>query len=251
MSKYKHMFKGQINVIFPELENHFHLTKAKAITTLLMEYPSPEQIAKLLNEEIFTVLTSKFKKFGVLRDKERFVNLIKELSSKSIGIKQYPTACLQYTIKILKFYEETMTEIKSKIKQSIMNSPYSRLLNEFGYGDINLALIVGEIGDIRRFGNAKKLVKYCGFDVSENQSGKSESKNCYISKRGNKILRNTFYQMVQIYLSHNKEGHHAQFFNRLRQRGKHPKQAMTATARKLAVKCYWDMLKCHEKVVEE
>ncbi len=243
LSKYKHMFKGQINIIFPELETHFHLSKTKAITGLLTRYPSPEIIAKLTDEEMQEALTSKYKKLAFLQKK--FIPKIRELAQKSVGIKGYPTDCFVQTIKILNFYEATMEDIKSKIKVAVMSSPYSRLLNEFGYDDVSLACIIGEVGDIRRFPNHKKFVSYCGLNVSEKQSGKNLSKNCYITKRGDKILRHTFYLLSLVQLSHNKEGHLAKFFNRLKEKGKHPKQCVTATSRKYAVKCYYDMMKCH------
>jgi transposase len=126
-----------------------------------------------------------------------------------------------------------------------MSCPYNRLLDEFGYDDITLAFIVGMVGDIRRFSHYKKFVSYCGLDVSEKQSGKNQSKNCYITKRGNKLLRHTFYLSTLVYLSHRKNSPQAKFYERLRKKGKHPKQCITAMARKLAVKCYWDMMKCH------
>ena len=52
--------------------------------------------------------------------------------------------------------------------------------------------------------------------------------------------------MVLAYLKYKKDGHHAQFFNKLRDNGKHPKQCMVAVARKLVVKAYYVLLKCHE-----
>jgi len=36
------------------------------------------------------------------------------------------------------------------------------------------------------------------------------------------------------------------FYRKLREKGKPHKKAATAVARKLAVKCFWDMLKCHQ-----
>ncbi len=246
LAKYKHMFKNQINIIFPELETNFHLTKAKALTTLLIKYPTPEAIAKLSDDELENALTANFKKTGHLPNKEKFMTKLKEIAKDSIGIKDYPTECFVQTIKILKFYERTIEEIKAKIKVAIMSSPYNGLLNEFGYDDVSLVSIVGEVGDVRRFPSHKKFVAYCGLNVSEKQSGKSQSKNCFITKRGNKLLRHTFYLMVLPYLHYRKDGHFTTFFNKLKERGKHPKQCVVAVARKLAIKCYYDMKKCHE-----
>jgi hypothetical protein len=38
----------------------------------------------------------------------------------------------------------------------------------------------------------------------------------------------------------------SKYYFKLKERGKHPKKCIVATARKLAVKCYYDFLKCHE-----
>lgn len=245
MSKYKHMFKNQLNIIFPELETHFFLSKAKGMTSLLIKYPTPEAIARLSDGELQEILKSHYKKGGNLVKKEKFTTTLKELASNSIGIKDYPTDCFTQTLKILQFYEDTIEEIKNRIKVAVMSCPYSRLIDEFGYDDVSLALIVGMVGDIRRFPHYKKFVSYCGFDVSAKQSGKSESKNCYITKRGNKTLRHTFYLATLVYLSHNKGSPHTKFYERLRAKGKHPKQCLTAMARKLAIKTYYDMMRCH------
>jgi transposase len=243
--KYKHMFKNQINVIFPELETHFHLNKAKALTNLLITYPYPAQIAGLSDEELEKTLKAPFKKLGHLGNRKKFITDLKLLASKSIGIKDYPIESFKQTIKILHFYEQTIEDIKKKIKISILSTPYSALLNEFGYDDTSAAAIIGEVGDIRRFANHKRFVSYCGLSISEKQSGKSISKNCFITKRGNKLLRHTFYLLTLVQLSHNRNGQFAQVFNKLKERGKHPKQCLVAIARKLAIKCYYDMHKCH------
>lgn len=245
LSKYKHMFKNQINIIFPELETHFHLSKAKGLVTLLSKYPTPESIAQLSDEELQKILKSRYKRSGNLVRKEKFTKTLKELASNSIGVKGYPTDCFVQSLKILQFYEDTIEEIKNKIKIAVMSCPYNGLLNEFGYDDITLAYIVGMVGDIRRFSHHKKFVSYCGLNVSERQSGKSVSKNCFITKRGNKLLRHTFYMSTLVYLSHRKNSPQAKFYERLREKGKHPKQCIVAMARKLAIKCYWDMMKCH------
>lgn len=37
------------------------------------------------------------------------------------------------------------------------------------------------------------------------------------------------------------------FFHKLKDKGKHPKKCMVATARKIAIKTYYEMKKCHLK----
>ena len=58
-----------------------------------------------------------------------------------------------------------------------------------GIGKLNGAMILGEIGDIKRFSNPSKLLAYAGLDPVINQSGKFNAKHTRMSKRGSKILR--------------------------------------------------------------
>lgn len=58
-----------------------------------------------------------------------------------------------------------------------------------GIGDINAAIILGEIGDVSRFINASKLAAYAGIDASVSKSGDFQSSNNRMSKRGSPYLR--------------------------------------------------------------
>lgn len=58
-----------------------------------------------------------------------------------------------------------------------------------GIGPILAAAILGEIGEIRRFKNAKALVAYAGVDPSVMQSGEFTAKKAHLSKRGSTHLR--------------------------------------------------------------
>jgi len=57
------------------------------------------------------------------------------------------------------------------------------------------SLFLAEIGDIKRFDNAKKLIKYAGTDPVIKQSGKYKVKMS-ISKQGSSFLRNVLFQMA-------------------------------------------------------
>lgn len=51
------------------------------------------------------------------------------------------------------------------------------------------AIIISEIGDIKRFSNPTKLLAYAGLDPGIRQSGNFNAKTTRISKRGSKHLR--------------------------------------------------------------
>ena len=57
-----------------------------------------------------------------------------------------------------------------------------------GIGYINGGMILGEIGDIRRFSRPNKLLAYAGLDPSVYQSGNFQAKKTKMPKRGSKVL---------------------------------------------------------------
>jgi transposase len=240
LTRYKFMFQNQLNIIFPELEKHFCIDSIKAMAQLLIKYPSPIKLANATAEDIFKTLKENKNYLRKIDYAER----IKALAANSVGVKGYPTTCFQYTIRLMAFYQELINDLRKQMKQRVLQTPYGRLLDEYGYRINSLSTIVGEVGDIRRFANHKKFVRYCGLDVSEKQSGKSTSKSCYITKRGNSYLRFTFYNLCLVHLCYKTKM--SQFFYRLRAAGKHPKKCMVALSRKLAIKCYYDLMKCHQ-----
>jgi transposase len=242
LMRYKLSFKSQLAVIFPELEKNFYIKRTKAVAYMLLKYPTPYQIAQATDQQIFTELTRKLKKstkFTV-----DYAKRLKAVAKESIGVPHYPVSCFKYTIKLMLFYQDLVDRLVKQMEKRVKQTPYAALLDEYGYKIISLSTIVGEVGDVRRFSNHKKFVKYVGLDVSEKQSGKSQSVNCYITKQGNKYLRHLFYNMVLNNLAYKTK--YADFFYRLKENGKHPKKCMIATARKLAVKSYYDLLKCHK-----
>ena len=74
---------------------------------------------------------------------------------------------------------------------------YKVLRSMAGVGDRLGPIILGEIGDIRRFRSGKALNAYAGNDAPPYQSGHFESRNRHISKRGNPALRKACFEVMQ------------------------------------------------------
>lgn len=62
-----------------------------------------------------------------------------------------------------------------------------------GIGDTLAPIILGEIGDIERFSNAKQLVAFSGIDPSVKQSGNFVGTKNKVTKRGSPFLRHALY----------------------------------------------------------
>lgn len=57
-----------------------------------------------------------------------------------------------------------------------------------GIGDTTACRLIGKLGDIQRFKNAKQVNAYEGIDIMRYQSGNTQYRD-RINKRGNKHLR--------------------------------------------------------------
>jgi len=239
--KYKCLLRDFIAVIFPELDKVLkHSRMGKSVLNLLLKYPRPQDIMAASDAELRQALLENVKTVNSYQ--LRSLEKITQLAQTSVGVKDYPVTAFQQTIKALLFYLAQVHDIKKGLKTYLKMTPYCKLLDEFGYDTVGLATILGEIGTIRRFPDHKHFVSYCGLSVTENTSGTSINKTRRLSKRGNSTLRQHFYIMVLPHIKHKTK--YAEFFHRLRDSGKHPKKCMVATARKLAIKTYYDFKNC-------
>lgn len=66
-----------------------------------------------------------------------------------------------------------------------------------GVGDKLAPKLIAEIGDVRRFTNAKALNAYADNDTPPYQSGQFDGTNRHISKRGSSVLRKLCYEVMQ------------------------------------------------------
>ena len=238
--RFKKSFQSQLSIIFPELEQAAYVKKGKGVFYLLLKYPTPADISAASTEDVFKALNEELQhnNFSMAHAEK-----IREVAKTSVGVAGYPVQCFQHTIRLILVNQKIVDSIVENLTVNLARTPYIKLLEKKGYGVVSLAVIVGEVGDIRRFSTHRKFVKYCGLDVSEKQSGKTTSIHCFITKQGNRYLRGMFYNLVLPQIAD--KGEFYEFYQRLKSKGKHTTTCMVAVSRKIAVRTYYDLLKCH------
>jgi transposase len=91
-------------------------------------------------------------------------------------------------VNIIELLDKQIYHVEKKIKQISTCSYKLQLLTTIpGIADISAMLILGEIGDIKRFNNPKSLVRYAGLCPGVSQSGKKS--HDVISNANNKWLK--------------------------------------------------------------
>lgn len=181
-----------LDQIFPEYESVFSNVFGSTSKELLLEYSHPADYDDISIDSLSELISKLSRKqYGSKKANE----LIKAAKT-SFGItfcKDSFSFQLNALLNQMMFIEKQVKETESEIKRllEVINSPITTIP---GIGQILGATILGEIGDISRFSHPSKLVAYAGIDACVSQSGKFNSRNNTMSKRGSPYLRRALFQ---------------------------------------------------------
>jgi Transposase and inactivated derivatives len=167
------------------------------------------------------------------RSNERKADDIFALSQNSIPVLPNTLSTkiiVSETVRILQELEKSRNTILTHMKELAKSLPeYSVVLDMGGVGVILAPKLIAEIGDVRRFHSRGALIAYAGIDAPPYQSGAFTATERHISKRGNKYLRKTGYEIMQSLIQHKPDEDAVyQFIQKKRSEGKACKEAMIA-----------------------
>lgn len=228
---------GILDRIFPEYSQCFSKVFIHTSMELLKQHPEPEEIAELDISE----LTDFLKKHSHGRIGTERAEQIQELARGTFGIRLALDAFtleLRLLVEQIEFIEEQVSVLEEAIDQVMdglrpdTDVPYRHVLETIpGIGPVLAAAIIGEVGDITRFSNAKALVAYAGLDATVQSSGQFEGTRNRISKRGSPVLRNSFWLAAISARRFNPEL--KVYYDAKLKQGKHSGAATGAVARRL------------------
>ena len=129
---------------------------------------------------------------------------------------------------------ESLAVIAHEMKRLAQRLPEYPVVSDFyGVGDILGPQLMAEIGDIYRFRNKGSLVCFAGLEAPPYQSGKFDSANRNISKKGSPHLRRALFRVMDCYIQKSPINEPVyQFIDRKRAEGKHYYSYMTAASAK-------------------
>ena len=175
----------------------------KVSYALLEKYSSAKAIAHCRIDGLTNLLYSNSRGHYNL---EKALQL-KALAKQSIGLDNPAIELqIQCLIKQLRLYEKQIKDIDLAIMtlMELLNSP---ILTVPGIGYTLGAMIISEIGDIKRFSNPSKLLAFAGLDPVVKQSGNFQADQVKISKRGSTYLRYAIYRVAFLIIYNNETFH--------------------------------------------
>ena len=199
--KQKNNFSNLCDLLFPGYyqmldENNFILG-----LEIFKKYYLPEIVTNKKQSQFVDEIDKLAKKLGHKRAGITLANKIYLLAQKTISPRPNnefaqlsAISCVDALILTIK----TTTIIITEMDKLARELPEYDVISEMpGCGKKLTSRVIAEIGDVRRFKNAGSIIAYAGLDAPPYQSGQFEATNRHISKRGNKYLRKTGYEVIK------------------------------------------------------
>lgn len=227
-TRIKTQLTGCLDIVFPELSCFFkgnlHLKTSYA---LLEKYSSAKAIRSARIDGLTNLLYNNSKGKYNYDDALRLKNLAKD----SVGLDN-PSIDLQIKCLItqLRLYKKQIDDIDLGI-ETLMEIIDSKIITIPGIGYNLGAMIISEIGDIKRFSNPSKLLAFAGLDPVVKQSGNFQADTLKISKRGSTYLRYAIYRAAFLIIYNNETFH--KFYLEKRAQGKTHRVALGHVCNKL------------------
>lgn len=199
--KQKNNFSNLCDLLFPGYyqlldENNFILG-----LEIFKKYYHPEIVTNKKQSQFVDEIDKLAKELGHKGAGITLANKIYLLAQKTISprpnnefVQLSAISCADALILTIK----TTTTIITKMDKLARELPEYDVISEMpGCGKKLTSRVIAEIGDVRRFNNAGSIIAYAGLDAPPYQSGQFEATNRHISKRGNKYLRKTGYEVMK------------------------------------------------------
>ena len=235
-TRLKIQLTSYVDQVFPELQYFFKSgLHQNSVYAVLKEAPTPNAIASMHMTHLAHILeVASHGHFG--KDKARELRV---LAQKSVGINDSSLSIqITHTIEQIELLDSQLFHTELEMA-NLVTCLHSVIMTIPGIGVVNGGMILGEIGDIHRFSEPKKLLAFAGLDPSVHQSGNFQAQRTRMSKRGSKVLR---YALMNA--AHNVVKNNATFkayYDAKRAEGRSHYNALGHCAGKL-VRVIWKML---------
>lgn len=199
--KQKNNFSNLCDLLFPGYyqmldENNFILG-----LEIFKKYYHPEIVTNKKQSQFVEEIDKLAKKLGHKGAGITLANKIYLLAQKTISPRpnnEYAQLSAISCADALILTIKTTTTIITEMDKLARELPEYDVISEIpGCGKKLTSRVIAEIGDVRRFKNAGSIIAYAGLDAPPYQSGQFEATNRHISKRGNKYLRKTGYEVMK------------------------------------------------------
>ena len=235
VSDHKRRIQSLLDRVFPEYAGAFTGVFLAASRAVLETAPTPDEVVRHSVEELTAIIRTASRNHLGGEQAQKVL----EAAHDSIGVRSLARAAtieIRCLLKQMEFLEGQVDELDQEIAKLMAHLPQQQITSVPGVGPVLGAAILGEIGDIARFGSIKSLVAYAGLDASIHESGQFSGSKMHISKRGSPHLRRALWLAANIARQCDPEL--SAFYQRKLAEGKHYGTILGALCRKLLGRIY-------------
>ena len=194
----------EMMIYFPEYKDAFGKAEGKFALEVLKVAPFPDDILKIGADGLREIWRgAKLKGRGYSR-----ADRIVSYAAESVGLKQGRDGAresVRWITKQIIELESELAEVQQKLFLKWREVPHAENILEIsGIGDNILSGILAQMGDIRRFDEAKEIQKLSGMALVACSSGKHKGET-KISYRGRKRLRYWLFEAALSAVAHAEE----------------------------------------------
>jgi len=220
--------------VFPELVSHLpeHADLgAPAVLHLLSRYSSAQALAQVALDELQQVLEEVSERHWGRAQAQALHDLAQHSAASTRAVSARAVVVRTLALHLLDLHAR-VAELDAALADLLRSDPPSQLLQGQvpGLGPTWTATIRAELGDVSRFSQVDQVVAYAGLEPRTHDSGRFAGQR-RLSKRGPGALRHALYMATLVAVRCRPEWH-AQY-QRLLDRGRAKKEALTILARKL------------------
>lgn len=237
-----------LQLTFPELERFFSSRLTPYALTLISQFPHPDLVLQSSPTKIKNqLMKTTRKRISDNRARKKADELFLYAQEAYPAVEADSVHCQKAV-----YYAEKLQDLlqqKEALRLQLIES--ASQLDEFdlytgipGIGELTAALLIGELGDIRRFDTANQLNAFIGIDIRRYQSGNYSGRD-HINKRGNPKGRKILYFAVRNMIRQQRAApnHIVDYYYKLKKQPL-PKKDKVAT-----VACMNKLLKCMHSMV--
>lgn len=224
----KNRMAAAVDVLFPELPPHLGGLWSASCRKVLELWPDPMELALVSEDELAEVLRSSSRGRRGLGD----AMTIQRVARCSVG-RCDPCAAFEVRsiLRSVASLDDEIKRLDMECQRILKASDAAVLLTVPGLGPVLASSIAAEVGDARLFRRANSMMAFAGMDATKTQSGKFESTEDHMSKRGSSHLRWALMEAAN--QVRRRDAYFADYYDSLKARNKHHYVALSGVARKL------------------
>lgn len=192
-SALKNQLHIQLNHHYPSYKKFFSELDGKTALAFWQQYPSPSCLEGTNIKRLTAFLLDVSNNTCSVKKASDILKLVKEDGHTMKEYQEIRDFLVRSIVRDIEFKKKEMKYIERELKRLVILLDY-QLETMPGIELVTASALIAEIGDIRRFSNAKKLARFAGIaPVYFGSGGKGKT---HKSKQGNRALQALFYNLA-------------------------------------------------------